>query len=154
MNTILPNASTLAGASFPPADAARQDSVAGSRLQRQGAASESELRKELNVGILQASMQVSIRSGDQSQALLFRFTPEASRLCALAVGATSLLMVFFRPAEFETAKNRVSALMVLPLQVMGRYTLEIYVLHLLAFKAVAAYYGYQNHGFFEWAWIR
>lgn len=72
MNTILPNASTLAGASFPPADAARQDSVAGSRLQRQGAASESELRKELNVGILQASMQVSIRSGDQSQALLFR----------------------------------------------------------------------------------
>lgn len=72
MNTILPNASTLAGASFPPADAARQDSVAGSRLQRQGTASESELRKELNVGILQASMQVSIRSGDQSQALLFR----------------------------------------------------------------------------------
>lgn len=89
-----------------------------------------------------------------SQALLFRFTPEGSRLCAMMVGATSLMMVFFRPAEFETSKSRMTAFMALPLQVLGRYTLEIYTVHLLAFKAVAAYYGYQNHGFFEWAWIR
>ncbi|MHB8784652.1 MAG: DUF5610 domain-containing protein [Thauera sp.] len=72
MNTTLPATSALASGSFQPADAARQNSAAGSRVQRQEQVSEAALRKDLNVGILQASMEVSIRSGDQSQALLFR----------------------------------------------------------------------------------
>lgn len=72
MNTILPATSALASGSFQSADAARQNSAAGSRVQRQEQVSEAALRKDLNVGILQASMEVSIRSGDQSQALLFR----------------------------------------------------------------------------------
>ena len=72
MNTTLPATSALASGSFQPANAARQNSAAGSRVQRQEQVSEAALRKDLNVGILQASMEVSIRSGDQSQALLFR----------------------------------------------------------------------------------
>ena len=72
MNTILPATSALASGTFQPADAARQNSAAASRVQRQEQVSEAALRKDLNVGILQASMEVSIRSGDQSQALLFR----------------------------------------------------------------------------------
>jgi len=38
---------------------------------------EAALRKDLNVGILQASMEVSIRAGDQSQTLLFRSAIES-----------------------------------------------------------------------------
>jgi hypothetical protein len=72
MNTVLMSASVLAGASVQAADAARQNSAAASRLQRQAPTTESELRKDLHIGILQASIQVSIRSGDQSQALLLR----------------------------------------------------------------------------------
>jgi hypothetical protein len=72
MNTILPATSALASGTFQPADAARQNSAAASRVQRQEQVSEAALRKDLNVGILKASMEVSIRSGDQSQALLFR----------------------------------------------------------------------------------
>jgi hypothetical protein len=72
MNTILPATSALASGSFQPADAARQNSAAASRVQRQEQVSEAALRKDLNVGILQASMEVSIRAGDESQALLFR----------------------------------------------------------------------------------
>ena len=72
MNTVLMSASAPAGASVQAADAARQNSAAASRLQRQAPTTESELRKDLHIGILQASRQVSIRSGDQSQALLLR----------------------------------------------------------------------------------
>ena len=72
MNTTLPATSALASGPFQPADAARQNSAAASRVQRQEQVSEAALRKDLNVGILQASMAVSIRAGDESQALLFR----------------------------------------------------------------------------------
>lgn len=72
MNTVLTSASVPAGASVQAADAARQNSAAASRLQRQAPTTESELRKDLHSGILQASIEVSIRSGDQSQALLLR----------------------------------------------------------------------------------
>ena len=72
MNTSLPVTSALASGAFQPADAARQNAAAASRVQRQEPVSEAALRKDLNVGILQASMGVSIRAGDQSQALLFR----------------------------------------------------------------------------------
>jgi len=72
MNTILPAASALASGSFQPADAARQNSGAGSPVQAGDQVTEAALRKDLNIGILEASMEVSIRSGDQSQALLLR----------------------------------------------------------------------------------
>ena len=72
MNTILPATSALASGAFQPDAAARQNSAAMSRVQRQEQVSEAALRKDLNVGILQASMAVSIRAGDESQALLFR----------------------------------------------------------------------------------
>ncbi|MDX9718029.1 MAG: DUF5610 domain-containing protein [Thauera sp.] len=72
MNTILPAASALAGGSFQPNDAARQNSAEASRVQRQEPMSEAALKKDLNVQILQSSMEVSIRSGDESLALLLR----------------------------------------------------------------------------------
>lgn len=72
MNTILPAQSALASAAYQPADAARQNSAAASRVQRQDAVSEGALRKDLNGKILQASLEVSIRSGNESQALLLR----------------------------------------------------------------------------------
>ncbi|MBP7467480.1 MAG: DUF5610 domain-containing protein [Thauera sp.] len=72
MNTSLPVTSALASGAFQPADAARQNAAAASRVQRQEQVSEAALRKDLNVGILQSSMAVSIRAGDESQALLFR----------------------------------------------------------------------------------
>ena len=72
MNTTLPATSALASGALQPAEAARQNSAAASRVQRQEQVSEASLRKDLNVGILKASMAVSIRAGDESQALLLR----------------------------------------------------------------------------------
>ena len=108
MNTILPATSALASGSFQPADAARQNSAAGSRVQRQEQVSEAALRKDLNVGILQASMEVSIRSGDQSQALLFRSAIEGiNEALAPTLGADAIQNAMGQDNSAEATAGRI-----------------------------------------------
>ena len=96
MNTISPVNSALAGASAQPADA-RQSSAQASRAPRQEPITEASLRNDLNVGILQASMEVSIRAGDQSQALLFRSAIE---------GINEALAPFLGPDAIQNAMGQ------------------------------------------------
>ena len=96
MNTISPVNSALAGASAQPADA-RQSSAQASRASRQEPITEASLRNDLNVGILQASMEVSIRAGDQSQALLFRSAIE---------GINEALAPFLGPDAIQNAMGQ------------------------------------------------
>ena len=96
MNTISPVNSALAGASAQPADT-RQSSAQASRASRQEPITEASLRNDLNVGILQASMEVSIRAGDQSQALLFRSAIE---------GINEALAPFLGPDAIQNAMGQ------------------------------------------------
>lgn len=87
--------------------------------------------------------------------LLFRkFTVMESQAMYFLVGLSALMMYFFKPLELIWATRKLPGIIVGMLQFTGRYTLEIYVIHLIAFKAVAAYYGLAGHGFFDWAWVR
>ena len=97
MSTISPVNSALAGASVQSAGDARLSGAQASRVQRQEPVSEASLRKDLNVGILQASMEVSIRAGDQSQALLFRSAIE---------GINDALMPFLGPDAIQNAMGQ------------------------------------------------
>ena len=97
MNTISPVNSALAGASVQSAGDARLSGAQASRVQRQEPVSEASLRKDLNVGILQASMEVSIRAGDQSQALLFRSAIE---------GINEALAPFLGPDAIQNAMGQ------------------------------------------------
>ena len=108
MNTTLPATSALASGAFQPADAARQKSAAGSRVQRQEQVSEAALRKDLNVGILQASMEVSIRAGDQSQALLFRSAIEGiNEALAPTLGADAIQNAMGQDNSAEATAGRI-----------------------------------------------
>ncbi|WP_415259066.1 DUF5610 domain-containing protein [Thauera phenylacetica] len=108
MNTILPATSALAGGSFQPADAARQNSAAASRVQRQEQVSEAALRKDLNVGILQASMAVSISAGDESQALLFRTAIEGiNEALAPTLGADAIQNAMGQDNSAEATAGRI-----------------------------------------------
>lgn len=108
MNTILPATSALASGSFQPADAARQNSAAASRVQRQEQVSEAALRKDLNVGILQASMAVSIRAGDESQALLFRTAIEGiNEALAPTLGADAIQNAMGQDNSAEATAGRI-----------------------------------------------
>ena len=108
MNTVLMSASVPAGASVQAADAARQNSAAASRLQRQAPTTESELRKDLHIGILQASIQVSIRSGDQSQALLLRSAIEGiNEALAPTLGPQAILNSMDQDRSAEATAGRI-----------------------------------------------
>ena len=108
MNTTLPATSALASGAFQPADAARQNRAAGSRVQRQDQVSEAALRKDLNVGILQASMAVSIRAGDESQALLFRTAIEGiNEALAPTLGADAIQNAMGEDNSAEATAGRI-----------------------------------------------
>lgn len=108
MTTILPATSALASGALQPADAARQNSAAGSRVQRQEQISEAALRKDLNVGILQASMAVSIRAGDQSQALLFRSAIEGiNEVLAPTLGPDAIQNAMGQDNSAEATAGRI-----------------------------------------------
>ena len=108
MNTTLPATSALARGALQPAEAARQNSAAASRVQRQEQVSEASLRKDLNVGILQASMAVSIRAGDESQALLFRTAIEGiNEALAPTLGADAIQNAMGQDNSAEATAGRI-----------------------------------------------
>jgi hypothetical protein len=88
------------------------------------------------------------------QLVLFPFDSLQSKTCAFLVGASGLMMYFFKPLQFPSASTRLPGVMVDAVQFTGRYTMEIYVIHLVLFKGIAAYYGLEKYGFFDWVWIR
>lgn len=89
-----------------------------------------------------------------SQLVLFPFDNIQQKACGFMIGATALMMYFFKPLEFPKVTNLTPRFITEAIQFTGRYTMEIYVVHLILFKAVAAYYGLEKYGFFAWDWVR
>ena len=81
------------------------------------------------------------------QAALFGFNDVQSIVCIAEICAVSLILFHFQQAEFPkltaALPNAVNAV----IRFCGRYTLEIYVFHLLAIKA---YLLYADYGFYKW----
>lgn len=73
------------------------------------------------------------------------------QVMAVCIGLVAILLYFFKPQEVEENMPRPA---VWALQFMGRWTLEIYIVHLILFKLAACYYGLNGHGWFGWDWIR
>ncbi|MGE4314301.1 MAG: TraX family protein [Pseudobdellovibrionaceae bacterium] len=87
-----------------------------------------------------------------SQALGFEFDMMQSILMGAGVtGVTALLMLGFKSYTSSAQSLINKAIFRVPLQLCGRWSLEIYVLHLAAFKIVAAILGI---GIFHWLDIK
>ncbi len=82
------------------------------------------------------------------QILTFNFADLEAKGAAFVIGAAMLLMYFFKPLELPGATEKTPRPFVWLVQLGGRYTLEIYVLHMAIFKIIAATYGLEGHGFF------
>lgn len=72
------------------------------------------------------------------QQLTFGFSTSAFTVMAMGTGATCMILLFFRGAEMPRVSARTPAVLQGPVKLMGRHTLEIYIGHLLLFKALAA----------------
>lgn len=81
------------------------------------------------------------------QSALFGFNNIQSIVCLVEISAVSVLLFYFRQVEFPKLTAVLPNVVNAVIQFGGRYTLEIYVFHLLAIKA---YLLYADYGFYKW----
>jgi len=79
------------------------------------------------------------------QQLMFNFSLPQFIIMAAGTLSTTVLLYMFRSATFPRVTASCPFLLRALIQFMGRYTLEIYVFHLLMFKAMGLYF--QPHRF-------
>jgi hypothetical protein len=72
---------------------------------------------------------------------------------AFGLAVVGLLLWRFQSAELPNISQAMPTILRRAIQVTGRRTLEIYVLHLLAFKALAVYLYPDRFPIFEWKWV-
>ncbi len=80
----------------------------------------------------------------------FTFTMEQKILSFVGVGGVLAAMAVFKGVEYPKLTAAMPKPITLLLQFFGRYSLEIYVGHLLLFKMAALYMGLQSHSFWSW----
>lgn len=84
------------------------------------------------------------------QTIFFGFNQQ--EMVALFVGIPVVmgLLTLFKPVVFSGTGTGVKGVLCAPLRFMGRWTLEIYVAHLLVFKAIAATTQPERFHWFDW----
>lgn len=85
--------------------------------------------------------------------LTFNFSAMQMGFVMGGCAAAFLMLYGFRARTYPRLTGLLPAPLVFLLQLGGRRTLEIYVIHLLAFKAAALYFGFEGYGLFEWTWF-
>jgi hypothetical protein len=83
--------------------------------------------------------------------MFFGFDMNQKIFVGLGLLATILGLSFFQPRAYPLLTARLPRPLVGLIQVGGRYSLEFYVAHILLFKGIAAYYGIDIYGFFDFS---
>lgn len=82
------------------------------------------------------------------QQYIFNFAPLQFLLMSSGTGMYLLILYLYRPATYPDAMTRAGFLPVALVRFLGRHTLELYVFHLLLFKAIHLY-GHPDQ-FMKW----
>lgn len=82
--------------------------------------------------------------------IVFGLSEMQARVLMASCAGLWFLLYSFRPREFSCP--RLPLPLATLLRFCGRRTLEIYVAHLLVFKALAVYLGMEGFGFLNWSW--
>lgn len=88
------------------------------------------------------------------QLFTFSFYPEQSYAAVGVIALVTILLYFFRPVVFSESSKIIPAPFLWILQLAGRRTLEIYVLHHIVFKVVSLLGGHTHYEWFDPAWYR
>lgn len=76
-----------------------------------------------------------------TQQISFGFTQLQFFILVIGTLLVCGVLYFFQPATYPRLSTALPRVLKAPLQLMGRRTMEIYVVHLLIFKAMAVYLG-------------
>lgn len=87
------------------------------------------------------------------QSLYFGFSGIQMQAAVVSCGMVIMSLLFFRPVVYSKITRQLPFFLVAPVQLMGRRTLEVYVLHVFLFAGLAAYLGVEGYGWFAWSWF-
>ncbi len=87
------------------------------------------------------------------QALSFGFGQAEFIVLGIGIAAVCLVLNGFRPMEFPKLTQKLPVFLVAPLQFLGRWTLEIYVAHLILFKILGVIYQPERFALLQWTWL-
>ncbi len=79
------------------------------------------------------------------QQITFGFTPSQFLFMAIGTAMVRLGLYYFQPQTFPKLTDILGGAATYVIQLCGRKTLEIYVVHLLAFKALAVFLGLEGY---------
>ncbi len=88
------------------------------------------------------------------QQLLSFFPMPAFVFLAASIALIFWVLLNFRPRVYENLTLRTPRFLTFPIRLCGRYSLEIYVVHLALFKIFAAAMGLAGYAFLEWSWLK
>lgn len=88
-----------------------------------------------------------------SQILVFGFSHIQSGFVILGSLAVLFVLSGFKPVTYSALSEKSPVALRWFLQFCGRRTLEIYVVHLLVFRSLAVYWGYEGYEFMDWSWF-
>lgn len=87
------------------------------------------------------------------QQLVFGFSANEAILAAAGILAVCIFMTNFQAVEYANLTNKLPKVAVWSLQMMGRHSLEFYVIHLLILKIISILFFSEPLSWFQWAWI-
>lgn len=88
------------------------------------------------------------------QQLSFGFSVEQFVFMAVGTALVRFRLCYFKAATYPRVTDFIGAPARFLIQLCGRRTLEIYVVHLLVFKALALYLGLEGYGFLNFSLIK
>ena len=88
-----------------------------------------------------------------TQLLIFGFDKAMGQFSVVSIGAAALLLWYFRPQEVPEIESKLPKFVTAALQFGGRYTLEIYAVHVILFKLACCIYGLKGYAWFSPSWI-
>ena len=84
------------------------------------------------------------------QTMFFGFEKNEIPILGGGILLVMCMLMFFRPITFVGTGEGIKGVLLAPVRFMGRYTLEIYVAHLLLFKALGAMIDPERFSLFDW----
>lgn len=84
-----------------------------------------------------------------TQQILFSFSQEAFLFMAIGTLCVRCILCFFKPQTYPMLRQKIPAFGVFLIQLSGRRTLEIYVVHLILFKILALALGSPDYQLFD-----
>lgn len=109
--------------------------------------------RALNKDIVEVFLVANLLIFVGLQALFFGLDQQQTFMLAIGSFFVYGLLWLFRPKSYAEFTKKIPSAVTVIIQVMGRRTLEIYVVHLLLFKGMAMLINPEKYALFQWSFF-